>query len=324
MNVQIISRLILALLFIASPLPAFAKDISITAEPIDIFQMSAPERIKFGQLEFIGGLELKSNNDNFGGLSGLRIVKNTLYAVTDKGHFLTAKIKRTVGKISVLENATLSRLRDRDGKRIKGKKQADAEALEISGSQFLVGFERTHRVEAFNLKGDKLVADERAKAISLKQFDLPNNKGPEAIARVPNSNKLLVFAEYAPTDENLHQAFIIEGDAITPFSVTLTPGYSLTDAAFLPDGQLLILERFYTPITGSAMRMRTFDITKLEGGNTLDGEIIMEATSEMQIDNMEGLTITQNENGDTILTLISDDNFARNQRTLLLEFKLLN
>jgi len=311
-----------SLVFLTSP--SVAKDISIKAKPVEVFQTSSPDRIKFGQLEFISGLELASKNNNFGGLSGLRIVNDTLYAVTDKGHFLTASIIRKEGKLSGLDKATLTRLRDRDGKKLKGKKEADAEALEISGSQFLVGFERKHRIEAFNLKDNKLIADKRAKPIRLKKFKLPNNKGPEAIARMPNSNRLLAFAEYAPNDENLHQAFMIEGETITPFFVTLTPGYSLTDAAFLPSGELLMLERFYTPITGAAMRMRTFDVNNIAANMVLDGKTIMQATSEMQIDNMEGLAITRDETGGIRITLISDDNFARNQRTLLLEFKLID
>jgi len=303
---------------------AFAKDITIKAEPIETFEMANEGRIKFGQLEFVSGHVLTSKNDNFGGISGIRIVKDTLYSVTDKGHFLTAKIIREAGRISGLEKATLTRLRDESGERIKKKRNADAESLEIVGSQYLVGFERNDRVEVFNQKGDKLIGDERAKTISFKKYDFPNNKGPEAIAHIPGTEKLLAFAEYAPNGDNLHQGFIVEGSKITPFFITLTPGYSLTDADFLPSGELLMLERFYTPITGSAMRIRKFNVSQLSEGAILDGEIIMEATSEMQIDNMEGLTITQNENGETALTLISDDNFNRSQRTLLLEFKLLN
>lgn len=324
MRVQKILTYILALSLCCALPPAFAKDIKIKAEPIEAFQMSRADRTQFGQLEFLSGLVLTSKDDNFGGLSGLRIKGDTLYAVVDQGLFVSAKIIRQAGKLSSLTDATIARLRNRKGQRIKGKKQGDAEALEIVGQQFLVGFERNHRIDAFNLKGDKLFADERAKPVNLIKFGLPNNKGPEAIARIPDTNKLLAFAEYAPNDDNLHQAFIIEGEEITPFFVTLTTGYSLTDAAFLPDGKLLILERFYTPFTGSAMRIRKFDVSSLNEAQTLSGEIIMEATSEMEIDNMEGLAITQNGNGETILTLISDDNFSRNQRTVLLEFKLLN
>jgi hypothetical protein len=43
-----------------------------------------------------------------------------------------------------------------------------------------------------------------------------------------------------------------------------------------------------------------------------------------QIDNMEGLSIHVDSAGDTVLTLISDDNFSILQRTVLLQFKLVD
>jgi hypothetical protein len=42
-----------------------------------------------------------------------------------------------------------------------------------------------------------------------------------------------------------------------------------------------------------------------------------------QIDNMEGLSTHRTAAGDLILTMISDDNFSFLQRTILLQFKLI-
>ena len=304
---------------------AIAKDIDISAKPIANFQPDQPAQSKFGKLEFISGLELTSKNENFGGVSGLRLSEDgkTLFAVTDQGHFLKADIQRDAsGKLKAIANAEFSRLRDREGSRIKGKKNADAESLEIINSQFLIGFERNHRVDFFNLKNNKLLADERAKPISFKQFDFPNNKGPEAIAVSPLTKELFVFAEYALDEDTRHQGFIVKDEAIRPIFVTATTGFSLTDAHFLANGDLIILERFYTPITGQAMRIRKFQGEKLKANAVLKGEFLMQATSQMEIDNMEGLAITKMMDGSKRITLISDDNFSRNQRTILLEFKL--
>jgi hypothetical protein len=41
-----------------------------------------------------------------------------------------------------------------------------------------------------------------------------------------------------------------------------------------------------------------------------------------QIDNMEGLSAHRSPEGETVLTLVSDDNFSLIQRTLLLQFTL--
>jgi hypothetical protein len=53
----------------------------------------------------------------------------------------------------------------------------------------------------------------------------------------------------------------------------------------------------------------------------LDGDVLIEADLGFEIDNMEGLAVHQ-DGGQTILTLISDDNFSFIQRTILLEFAL--
>jgi hypothetical protein len=42
-----------------------------------------------------------------------------------------------------------------------------------------------------------------------------------------------------------------------------------------------------------------------------------------EVDNMEGIDAHVTPEGDTMLTMISDDNFSMLQRTLLLQFKLV-
>jgi hypothetical protein len=50
--------------------------------------------------------------------------------------------------------------------------------------------------------------------------------------------------------------------------------------------------------------------------------VIFEADSGYQIDNMEGLSVHRGAAGETIVSMISDDNFSTLQRTVLLEFTL--
>jgi hypothetical protein len=69
------------------------------------------------------------------------------------------------------------------------------------------------------------------------------------------------------------------------------------------------------------MRLRRIAATGIDGGQTVDGEVLMEAGLTYRIDNMEGLDISTDGTGQVFLTLISDDNFMYFQRTLLLEFK---
>jgi len=43
---------------------------------------------------------------------------------------------------------------------------------------------------------------------------------------------------------------------------------------------------------------------------------------DANIDNMEGIAVRRGTNGETLLYMISDDNFSARQRTLLLMFEL--
>jgi hypothetical protein len=53
------------------------------------------------------------------------------------------------------------------------------------------------------------------------------------------------------------------------------------------------------------------------------GEVLFEADRRYEIDNMEGITAHRDpQSGGMIVTMVSDDNFMPNQRTLLLEFVL--
>ena len=51
--------------------------------------------------------------------------------------------------------------------------------------------------------------------------------------------------------------------------------------------------------------------------------MLIEADLNYQIDNMEGIAVHRNAGGETIVTLVSDDNFSFVQRNLLLQFKLM-
>ena len=53
-----------------------------------------------------------------------------------------------------------------------------------------------------------------------------------------------------------------------------------------------------------------------------ESEVLLEAHDNLNIDNMEGIAAHRSASGETILTLISDDNFSALQRTLLMQFAL--
>jgi hypothetical protein len=70
------------------------------------------------------------------------------------------------------------------------------------------------------------------------------------------------------------------------------------------------------------MRIRRIAEAELKRGSLIEGETLLEAEDNLNIDNMEGIAAHRAASGETILTLISDDNFSLLQRTLLMQFAL--
>jgi hypothetical protein len=139
----------------------------------------------------------------------------------------------------------------------------------------------------------------------------------------PHAGELIVITERSLNAAGNHRAFILKGNRVTRFSVKRHDNFDVTDCAFLAPGNLLLLERRYAPLMGVAMRIRRLHLADMKEGAAIDGRALIVADLGYQIDNMEGIAITRDARGETIITLVSDDNFSTIQRTLLLQFALV-
>ena len=117
--------------------------------------------------------------------------------------------------------------------------------------------------------------------------------------------------------------FLIGGASPGDFAVTRSSNYDVTDAALLPGGDVLLLERRFSWSSGLAIRMRRIPLGEIKPGAVVDGPVLFDVDLGYEIDNMEGLSVHRSAGGETVLTLISDDNFSAVQRTLLLQFTLV-
>jgi hypothetical protein len=120
-----------------------------------------------------------------------------------------------------------------------------------------------------------------------------------------------------------HTGWMWTGSEPQEFHLTNIGDFDVTDIASLPDGTLFVLERRFRWLEGVKMRVRRIDAADVKPGATLGGDILIEADMQHDIDNMEGLALTPGKAGETLITLISDDNFNHFlQRTVLLQFVL--
>ena len=305
-------------------------DVPVAARVIDRFLPSQPEKTVFGKLEFLGGLELVSSNEHFGGYSGFRFLDGQarFVAISDLGFWLVGEVQRKAGRLSGVINARAAPIRGLDGKLLPGKWSADAEGLELIGNTALVTFERNHRVEFHTLDLEHFNGTRRPFPARFSDLGLRGNKGLEAVVAIPKDLNLdfeyLFFAERSLDRAGNLRAFLLSKGRLRQFTIVRDKDFDITSAALLPDGRLIVLERRYNLANGVALRLRQFALADIAPGKLVDGTVLMEADMAHQIDNFEGLDVSLNGDGDTVLTLISDDNHFILQRTLLLEFRLLN
>jgi len=122
------------------------------------------------------------------------------------------------------------------------------------------------------------------------------------------------------------EALIFSGDPIRHphakrFAVVEAGRYDVSDAAMLPGGDMLLLNRKFDPPFHF-----TTQITRIAAGEIAPGRIarpVPVATLAKPLigENFEGLAVTH-EGDATILWIVSDDNQSLLQRTLLLKFRL--
>lgn len=307
--------------------------IEVNARTIPNFEPRDRSRTRFGSLDYRGGLVLTSPHRGFGGLSALRFLDTRgerFVAISDQGTWFTGAIRYAGGKPVGLDDVEAAPVLNAEGRPITEKRYwYDTESLARDGSLVYVGLERVNQIMRFDFaKGGTRAPGEVLPTPSALR-KLPSNKGLEALVFVPRdkgqplAGTLIAFSERGLDADGNLVAFLIGGPTPGSFSVRRTEKFDISDAVLLPSGELLILERKFSWFTGVDIRIRAIPLTSIAPGALVDGPALFRADLGQEIDNMEGIDVHVTPAGETVLTLVSDDNFSLLQRTLLLQFTLV-
>lgn len=301
---------------------------AIHAEPITAFDLREHERRDFGPLVFRGGIELSSNQPGFGGFSALRLFEGgTRFLIaSDRGRWLRGRLDYEGEHLKGVAEAELSPMLGSDGAVLALQGWFDTESLADDGGILYVGIERVNRIVRFDYGKDGLQARAQPVDFPAEIKTLPYNKGLEAIVFVPRDmplgGTLIALSERGLDDDGNIKGFLIGGPSPGAIKIVRIGDFNITDAAITPNGDLLILERRFSLLRGVGMRIRRVPLKDVKPGATIEGAVVFEADRNYNIDNMEGLAVHRAANGDTVLTLLSDDNFNPLQRVILLQFTL--
>lgn len=303
--------------------------IEVRARPLPFFDLRDRSRLRFGSLEYRSGLVLTSSFPGFGGLSGLRLDPKgeRFIALSDQGSWFTGRIMYSGRDMAGLADVEAAPLLGPDGRPILDRGWYDSESIAMDGDQVYVGLERVNQVLRYDFS--KGFTGARGEIVPLPPAAkrLPNNKGLEALVFVPKgqplAGSLIALSERGLDADGNLISFLIGGPTPGQFSVRRTEDFDISDAVLLRSGDLLVLERKFSLVSGVGIRIRRLRLADIAPGALMDGPTIFAADLGQEIDNMEGIDAHVTPEGDTVLTLISDDNFSMIQRTLLLQFTLV-
>ena len=287
--------------------------VEVRAVPLDA---AAPERTTLGPLRYKGGIEIRSADRRFGGLSGLAVSAdgNRFTAVADVGFWFTGRlVYDAAGALIGVADTRIEPLLDAAGRPLTGRGRTDAEAIASDGTGgFIVAFEQRHRLMRFtrpDARGQLIPPPPGVEAA-------PANAGLEALTRLADG-RLLAITEDLRTDDGAAVKGWVGPAPWQPLSLRTSEGFVPTSLAGLPGGAVLVERRF--PFL--AVRLRSLAAADIRSGALLDPPEIARFTGSLAYDNFEAVA-TRADAGETLLYLLSDDNQNPFQRTLLLYFAL--
>jgi hypothetical protein len=321
---------LIAALLLLTPIAATAQDaIDLRSHPLTL-NPEDKAQTSIGRLRWRGGIELTSKAAGFGGLSDLELSADGrhLLAVSDEGRWLSATFSYdSAGNLAAMTAARMGPLHDTAGRllSVSIKRRQDAEALaRLPDGSLLVAFERAHRLRRF---AAGLGGPTEAFPAPPGLAAAPTNAGIEAMVTLSDGS-LLAFTEGqkvpSPAAGEAFAVYLRGPDGVWR-DLALKPSglFRPTGAALLPSGEVLLLERRFTLLGGLGARLSRIAASDLRPGALLQTSEIVELRAPLTLDNFEGVAVHQASDGSTRITLISDDNFSRWQRSLVVQFELL-
>ena len=302
--------------WLRSPPPTTNSEQVLRVTPIAV-----PPR-QWGPLRLVAAWQLASPNSQFGGFSGLVVLRDgKLLAASDRADMLVmSPPPQTPGAGPV--TFSIERYGRFDPTRLGF---FDLESLTrdpVSGrlwsayeqNNFIMRIDEDYRHRWYR----------RPRAMRNWAADF----GPEAMVRLADG-RFIVLAERSPrwfaaTSPGLVFPYDpIAGAKPFAFKVETPAGYSPTDIAQLPDGRVLVLLRKFRlglPPTYPC-KIAIADPRDLRPGVTWRPRVIADLAAPLPSDNYEGLAIAPDPDGGSTVWVISDDNKSGLQRTLLLKLR---
>ena len=272
------------------------------------------ESHRLGPFRLEGAWQVTSRNADFGGYSAMLAVSGDGFlALSDGGQYLRYPRPGASGPVEIGALLATQGV-------LKHYRDVEAATRDPQTGAFWVALEGRNAI--IRLGPDR--QEQAARQIPEMQ-GWGGNTGPEAMVRLADGHFLVLSEAFTSWSEAVrHPGLSFTGDptgagAAQRFIFTGPIGYRPTDMAQLPDGRVLVLmRRLLWPFPARfAAKIVLADPALLEPGRPWRSIELADLSAPLPVDNFEALAIEPDEPGSVTVWLMSDDNAAATQRTLL-------
>lgn len=295
-------------------LPLISEAPAITAAPY-VPAGGWPKRI--GALEPVGAVTLSSRDPAFGGFSAIALHDGRAMLLSDGGNVAAFAIRRGMiespsGDILKAGPATGWLRKDRDSESL---------TLDPATGRAWVGYENQNEIWRYapGFSG----AEARAWPKGMRRWVA--NQGAESLVRL-RDGRFIAIAERKP-DRASRYALLFSGDPTArgthaeAFRIQPPARYDPSDAAELPNGDLLVLtRRFRYPFTFTAKLLR-IPRAAIRPGAVAKGTVIATLAPPIMGENCEGIAVTR-EGGQAMVWIVTDNDLMPLRPTYLMKFRL--
>lgn len=271
-----------------------------------------PTSIWAGALEPAGRLVVDFHLQNFGGFSAIDATPDgKLLLVSDRGTFYWCWTRREAGQLVDVWVDNHTPILDSKGDLLTGRNR-DAESIAVANNgEIYLSFERNNRImrHADVLAPGEFIPEH-------PDFDnFQTNSGMEALA-IDARGQLYTIPERSGALDRPFPLYRFDGESWEIIGgLERHDDFLVAGADIGPDGKLYVLERGFANLRGFHIRIRRYGVDPF----VALGETLYESNAG-NLDNFEGISVWQDQAGETRLTLVADDNFNFLQRTIIEEY----
>tara|TARA_B100000686_G_C16717229_1_gene932805 strand:+ start:409 stop:1491 length:1083 start_codon:yes stop_codon:yes gene_type:complete len=270
-----------------------------------------------GTLVYRGGIELTSRDSRFGGLSGLLVSQNgnRALAISDRGWWLQGYlVYNQWGDLVGVRDMNILPMRSLEA---SSKFTLDAEAIVQTGEgDLIVAYERQHRLWSYSDVFSRPTPINMGKSLS----NLPHNSGIESLVLMA-PGEFLAITENGVGESNF-AAFYKTKSGVSRVEYPYDSYFRPSDAVRIAQNSFLVLERGYNREVGVGARLVLAELRTLNENFEITKDVLVNLRWPIPLDNFEGLAITSGPTKPATVYLLSDDNYSKDQRTLLMMFEL--